>query len=51
MGWSAGGDEYLLILDERKEYILFWTAYLVTRKHQKRKIEKEYLAYKASAAS
>ncbi len=44
-------DEYLIILDERSEYILFWTAYLVTHGHQKRKLEKEYRAYKASAAS
>jgi len=44
-------DEYLVILDERPTYTLFWTAYLVSREHQKRKLEKEYRAYKASAAS
>jgi hypothetical protein len=43
-------DEYLVILDERPTYTLFWTAYLITRDHHKRKLEREYQAYNASAA-
>lgn len=37
--------EYLIILAERKDYILFWTAYTVTREHSKRKLEKEFQSY------
>ncbi len=48
--WSPN-DEYLVVLDERLSYTLFWTAYLVTKDHRKRKLEKEYRAYIASAAS
>ncbi len=39
-------EEYLVVLADRKEYILPWTAYLVTRDHQKRKLEREYQRYK-----
>lgn len=35
-------EEYLVILAERKRYILPWTAYMVTRPHQKRKLQKEF---------
>lgn len=38
-------DEYLVILVERKGYVLLWTAYTVTRPHHKRKLEKEYRGY------
>jgi hypothetical protein len=38
--------EYLVVLAVRSGYILLWTAYPVTRGHQKRKLEKEYLAFK-----
>jgi len=37
--------EYLVVLAERKDYILFWTAYLVTEKHQKRRLQMEYEQY------
>jgi len=36
--------EYLVILAERKGYLLPWTAYPVTEAHQKRKLQKEYAA-------
>jgi len=34
--------DYLFILAKRKEVLLPWTAYLVTRNHAKRKLRKEY---------
>lgn len=37
--------EYLIILARRKTYTLLWTAYPVTRSHQKRKLQKEYEVY------
>ena len=36
--------EYLVILAERKGYLLPWTAYPVTEAHRKRKLKKEYEA-------
>lgn len=38
--------EYLVILRKRKKYLLLWTAYPVTKNHTKRKLQKEYDAYK-----
>ena len=38
-------EDYLVILNERKGYLLLWTAYLITQNHQKRKLKKEYEAY------
>lgn len=38
-------EEYLVVLNERKGYILLWTAYLVKENHSKRKLIKEYEAY------
>jgi hypothetical protein len=43
--------EYLVVLARRKGYILLWTAYLVTQDHQKRKLQKEYEAYKKADAA
>lgn len=40
--------EYLVILAERRGYILLWTAYQVTREHSKRKLRKEYDAAQKS---
>lgn len=40
--------EYIVILAKRKDYILLWTAYLVTRTHQKQKLQREYEAYEKS---
>jgi hypothetical protein len=37
--------EYLVILADRKEYLLPWTAYVVDRPHQKRKLQNEFDAY------
>ncbi len=38
-------EEYLVILTQRKDYILPWTAYLVLQKHRKEKLMKEYNEY------
>ena len=37
---------YLVVLDDRGDYILLWTAYTVARTHQRKKLRKEYKAYK-----
>lgn len=37
--------EYLVILADRKKYLLPWTAYVVDRPHQKRKLQNEFEAY------
>ena len=42
--------DYLVVLAERKGYLLLWTAYPVTRDHRKRKLMQEYTLYKAKAA-
>lgn len=34
--------EYIVILAERKKYLLLWTAYTVTENHRKRKLQREY---------
>jgi len=39
-------EEYIVILADRKEYILPWTAYMVTQSHQKKKLQKEYEEYR-----
>lgn len=39
-------ENYILILSERKEYYLFITAYYIEKEHRKRKILREYEAYK-----
>lgn len=36
---------YLVVLDNRKDFYLFWTAYPVTRKHTIQKLQKEYETY------
>lgn len=38
--------EYLVILADRRGYLLPWTAYPVTRSHRKRKLQKEYEEYR-----
>lgn len=43
--------EYLVVLAERKGYLLPWTAYLVTKEHQKRKLQKEYETFKNANAA
>lgn len=37
-------ENYLVVLADRREYLLPWTAYLVTRDHTRRKLQKEYEA-------
>jgi hypothetical protein len=37
--------EYIVILAERKDYVLLWTAYMVTENHSKRKLQKEFENY------
>lgn len=39
-------ESYLVVLEDRKEYILPWTAYLVDYNNRKRRLLKEYKAYK-----
>jgi len=34
--------EYLVVLAERKGYVMLWTAYPVFEEHRKRKLRKEY---------
>jgi len=34
--------EYLVVLAERKGYLLPWTAYMVSENHRKKKLRKEY---------
>ncbi len=38
-------ENYLVILADRGDYILPWTAYLVTQPHQQRKLQREYEGY------
>ncbi len=38
-------EDYLVILSERKDYILPWTAYLVEQDHRKRKLQREFENY------
>jgi hypothetical protein len=35
-----------VVLAKRKGYILFWTAYLISKEHRKKKLIKEYEEYK-----
>jgi len=37
--------EYVVILDERKNYHILWTTYPVEENHRKRKFQKEYQMY------
>ena len=37
--------EYIVILAERKDYVLLWTGYMVTENHRKRKLQKEFENY------
>ena len=43
-----GDWEYLVVLVDRKTYILLWTAHPIEREHTKRKLKKEYDDYKAN---
>ena len=37
--------DYVVVLDERKEFLIFWTAYPVTYNHTRKKLLKEYNEY------
>jgi hypothetical protein len=37
--------DYVVVLADRKDFILPWTAFLVTREHTRAKLRKEYEAY------
>jgi hypothetical protein len=39
------------VLEDRKEYVLPWTAYAVEGEHRKKKLEKEYLSSKNTNAA
>lgn len=41
-------EDYLVVLDERKEFYLFWTAYPIERKHTREKLRKEYESFISS---
>lgn len=43
-------EDYLVVLADRGEYILPWTAYLVEKPHQQRKLQKEYEEYQRRKA-
>ncbi|MBI4653792.1 MAG: hypothetical protein HY752_02190 [Nitrospirae bacterium] len=43
--------EYLVVLAERKGYLLPWTAYLVTEEHRKKKLQREYETFKNANAA
>ncbi|MCB9134752.1 MAG: hypothetical protein H6636_04945 [Anaerolineales bacterium] len=48
--WFESQD-YLVVLADRKSYILFWTAYPVTQNHTKRKLQQEYERFKKAKAA
>ena len=37
--------DYLVVLEERKEFCIFWTAYPITYGHARKKLQKEYDEY------
>ncbi len=39
-------EKYLVVLTQRKDYLLFWTAFYISEKHTLRKKKQEYEAYK-----
>jgi hypothetical protein len=41
----AGEPDYFVVLDDRKDYILPWTAFVLQYNHEKRKKQKEYEEY------
>jgi len=41
---------YVVILDDRADYVLLWTAYCVEQQHRRKKLEKEYKAWKEQAS-
>ena len=39
---------YVVILEERRDYVLLWTAYWVERPHRRKKLRNEYEQYQKS---
>jgi hypothetical protein len=39
-------ENYLVVLEDRKNYLLFWTAYYIRYNNKIRRLKKEYEAYK-----
>lgn len=39
---------HLVVLSDRRDYVLLWTAYCVDQPHQRRKLEAEWRAFQAS---
>lgn len=39
---------YVVVLADRGDYVLPWTAYTVERKHRREKLRKEYEEYQAA---
>lgn len=42
------GENYLVVLDARKDYILPWTAFHIEKNHQKEKYNKRWERYKST---
>jgi hypothetical protein len=40
---------YVVILEDRREYIMLWTAYHVEREHRRRKLERDWKQYHQAA--
>jgi len=38
-------EDYLVVLADRRGYLLLWTAYVVDKPHRRRKLRKEYETY------
>ena len=43
---AVGDFSYVVILDDREDYVLLWAAYCVEREHRRKKLAKEYDAWK-----
>lgn len=40
------GEDYVVVLAQRKDYLLPWTAFLVTFNHTRRRLQKEFESYR-----
>lgn len=38
-------EDYVVVLADRRGYLLLWTAFLITREHTRQKLRREYNAY------
>jgi type II secretory pathway component PulM len=46
---AVGDFSCVVVLDEREDYVLLWTAFYVEREHRRKKLTKEYEMWKANA--